>query len=187
MKLKRLIPLLAAVICTQVNPPSTIAADALTLSNPGFEKQLSDWETEETDVMSKAEAEAAHTGKAGLRVNDDSEQAGSSLTSQKIPVSAGKTYQVQFWSRVLSGYGVGVYLRFLKADGKPVVPGTEEERTAERTPAVDLDKNQLSWALTSGKRTAPADAVTMMIYIHSYSKHKVIADFDDFVISEVAR
>ena len=163
------------------------ASDALTLHNPGFENQLNDWDNQEDGGMSKVTSEAAHGGKFGLRVTDDSDLAGSGLYSQKIPVSGGKTYQVQCWYRTLSGSGIGLYLRFLRADGKMIAPTTEEDKAADRTPVAEADKNQGSWAQLSGKKTAPAEATMMVIYIHSYSKHKVMADFDDFAVTEVAK
>ena len=187
MKSKLLLSILVAVGTLRASVVPGVAADALTLSNPGFENQLTGWDSQEDNGMSKVIAEAAHTGKFGLRVTDDSDTAGSSISSQRIPVTEGKTYQVQFYARVLSGDGIGVYLRFLKADGKQVAPATEEEKTAGPKPAVQVDKNQLAWLQFTGTKTAPNEAVSMVIYIHSYSKHKVMADFDDFALTETTK
>ena len=187
MKSKLLLSILVAVGTLRVAVVPVVAADALTLSNPGFENQLTDWDSQEDNGMSKVIAEAAHAGKFGLRVTDDSDTAGSSVISRRIPVTEGKTYQVQFFARVLSGEGIGVYLRFLKADGKPIVLTSDEEKTADQKPVVQVDKNQLSWLQFTGKKTAPNEAATAVIFIHSYSKHKVTADFDDFAVAEVAK
>ena len=186
MKSKLFLPSLLALSIFHLSLGVGAAADAITLSNPGFENQLDGWENQEDNGMSKAVTEAAHTGKFGLRVADDSEETGSAIYSQKIPVSAGKTYEVQFWARNVSGTGIGVYLRFVKADGRLIVPTSEDEKIADRNPVVEVNKTQTEWKQLSGKKVAPSEAVALMIYIHSYSKHKVIADFDDFSLSEVA-
>ena len=174
--------LVAGCLCALL--PTGRAATELKIPNAGFEEQLNQWENQEDNGMSKVSAGAAHGGKVGLHVTDDSEERGSALYSQKISVNPGATYEVQFWGRVLSGSGIGVYLRFLGADGKSV-SSSDEDKAAERTPVVNLDKNQGSWKLMSGQKTAPAGATSVVIFIHSYAKFMVTADVDDFVLSEV--
>ncbi len=95
------------------------AEKPLALANGDFEQQLTGWTATNDNGMSAVVAEAAHTGKLGLRVTDASDTLGSSLAAAKFPATPGKTYEVRFASRVIKGNSVGVYLRFYDAKGHP--------------------------------------------------------------------
>ncbi|MBL8993366.1 MAG: hypothetical protein JNM63_08505, partial [Spirochaetia bacterium] len=114
---------------------------------------------------------AAHSGRAGVRVNDSSEKAGSSLASARMAVKAGAEMQLSWYSRLLSGSGIAVYTRYYDADGKPV--------------ALDAPVNMnivsgKEWKENTAEISVPRGAVEMEIWIHSFSRDRVVADFDDF-------
>ncbi|MBI4979639.1 MAG: carbohydrate binding domain-containing protein [Spirochaetes bacterium] len=148
---------------------------SLTLVNPGFENGLTGWDASKDNSMSTAAAEAAQTGKLGLRVTDSSETAGSDLAGQRFACQPGKEYRVSCKSRIVSGKGIGIYIKFADASGK----GIDESKYMREVPA------SAEWQTFSYTATAPAGTATACIYIHSYMKAVVTADFDEFIFEEI--
>lgn len=146
------------------------------ISNPGFESQLQDWSTEGDNGMSALSADAAHEGNAGIRVNDASEKNGSSLTSARVAVKPGQEFALKWFSRLVSGSGIAVYLRYYDANGKPV--------------ALDAPGNMhiiggKDWRENEAEVIVPMGAASLELWIHSFSKDRVVADFDDFRLEEL--
>jgi hypothetical protein len=154
------------------------AADTvITVPNSGFEQKGESWKADQDNGMSTFIAEAAHTGKLGLRVSDASATLGSSLTSPRFPASAGKTYEVRFYGRNVKGAGIAVYLKFYDAAGKLL--NTPELKNQVNVPVRRTDTD---WKQFSLAGAAPATATQVEIWIHSFTKNEVTADFDDFVL-----
>ena len=84
--MKRLLLLSSAFTCL------TLVAQTATgpLPNPGFEEGEAHWSLADHG-MSKVAPEAAHSGRLGLRVADDSVRSGSSCRSAPVPAAPGKT------------------------------------------------------------------------------------------------
>ncbi|MDR1281569.1 MAG: endopolygalacturonase [Opitutaceae bacterium] len=150
-------------------------AATLPLPNPGFESGLDGWIVQENpSPMSAALPEAARTGKLGLRVTDNSETAGSSVATPRLPVEPGRAYRLTIHARLLSGDGVGVYLRFHDAKGKHLNPWPKaSDSVAIRSRA---------WRAVTVTAAPPSDAVSLDAWIHTYDGSKVTADFDDLSI-----
>lgn len=151
------------------------------LSDAGFEQETRGWKTSPDDQgMSEFTAEAAHAGKLGLRVVDNTSEGGSSAYSARVPVKAGWIYRLSFQARVLSGSGAGVYLRFLDGQGKYLNP------VPKQNDLVGLDSaGKKGWKEYSVQAMAPETAVAADIWIHSFKRDIITADFDDFMLTEL--
>ncbi|WP_224364706.1 carbohydrate binding domain-containing protein [Hyalangium versicolor] len=138
------------------------------MTNPGFESGLTGWDVTNDQGMSSVVAAAAHTGAQGLRVTSVAGSGGSSALSAPFFVQPGKSYRTRFWSRLASGTtGMGVYLKFYNAQGTEV-------GSTNRTVSVT------AWTSLQLDATAPSNAVTARIWLHSYNANTVTADLDDF-------
>jgi len=150
------------------------------IANPGFEANATSWVAAQSDKdasLSTVVAEAAHTGKLGLRVNQSEGGPGSWFQSSKAPLVEGKAYRLQFWARTLKTSGVGVWVQFYDADGKEV--------KAPAPLAVQVPQDSPEWTLVSLNVNAPAGATQFTLAVHCYSKRATQADFDDFALVDV--
>ena len=157
------------------------AQQPLDLPNPGFEEEFTGWVVSNQDNgMSKASAEAARNGQAGLRVEDRDSEFGSSLFSGAVPAEAGKKYAVKFWARNLEGEGLGVYLIFFDSQGRYL---NKQELKNENI--VSVPKGARDWEQFTVEGVAPDEAASLKIWIHSFTKNHVSADVDDFSVLEI--
>jgi hypothetical protein len=153
------------------------AESVIAVPNAGFEQKGEGWKAEQDNGMSAFVPEAAHTGKLGLRVTDASASLGSNLMSPRFPATAGKSYEVRFYGRNVKGQGIAVYLKFYDAAGKLLnTPELKNQITAA------VKRNDTEWKQFSVAGVAPATATQVEIWVHSFIKNEVTADFDDFVL-----
>lgn len=146
-------------------------------SNPGFEEGTTGWSFEKDSVMSQISAEAARVGGFGLRISDDSAELGSAVNSERVPVVAGRGYRLFFWNRVISGSGLGVYLRFYDANGRATSAGEF---------AVFIPPGRKGWKRFDLVGLASKDAATVEVQVRSWGSSKVVADFDEFFLESFA-
>jgi hypothetical protein len=151
------------------------------LTNPSFDEGLLGWDSANDAGMSTASAAAAHRGPLGLRVVDTNPAAGSSVHSAYLPVTVGKRYEVRFWSRLVEGEGIGVYLRFY--DARRTLLTTAASGRENR---FVIPRNTPELRLFSHQAEAPAEAAFVRIWIHSFSSGRPVADFDEFTFVETA-
>jgi peptidoglycan/xylan/chitin deacetylase (PgdA/CDA1 family) len=154
------------------------AIAASVLPNAGFEEGLTGWVTR--DTMSQVLAEAAHTGKAGLRITDADVKKGSDLTSAKLPVVAGQALTLTFSARAQGDF-LGVYFWFHDAAGKAVK--NDVFKHSGGLPSVGVKKGAGEWTPYALKATVPEGAVTVAVWIHSWGSATGTADFDDFEVT----
>ena len=156
------------------------AEKVIALPNPGFEEQTASWNAANDQGMSVAIPEAAHGGKLGLRVTDDSKTLGSSLAAQRFPATPGKNYEVRFHGRSVKGEGIAVYLRVYNEKGEFLnTPALKNQIN------VPIRRADTEWKAYSKKGVAPAGTVQVEVWIHSFTANVVTADFDDFVLVEL--
>lgn len=158
---------------------SGLGAVPLPLANPGFEDGLQGWILLEKDMpqpMSSASPEAAREGSMGLRVDDMDKKLGSSLASQPLPAEPGRTYRLDFFARTNGGNKGAVYLRFHDARKKII--------DSDKLPNVAIDKGG-DWQHYSLQAVAPENAVSVAVWVHSWSGATGIIDFDDFTLEQV--
>lgn len=176
--MKTFLPLLAAALFS--TSLAVAAEKSIPLPNPGFEEKTASWINTSDQGMSVAVPEAARSGQLGLRVTDSSDTLGSSLASKRFPVTPGKAYEVRFQGRMVKGQGIAVYLRFNDAAGKAL-----NSQELKNQVNVVLQRGDTQWKPFSAKGTAPATATQVDIWIHSFNKSTVTADFDDFELVEL--
>ncbi|MCE2862864.1 MAG: hypothetical protein RIR76_1858 [Verrucomicrobiota bacterium] len=161
-------------------PAAAAAAETLlALTNAGFEEGLAGWNATGDNAMSAAVPEAARSGKLGLRVTDGSQTLGSSVASKRFPAVPGRTYEVRFQARAVKGEGIAVYLRFFDAKGAFL---TRPELKNQIN--VPVRRGDTEWKAFSKEGVAPAGSVQVEVWIHSFTKNVVTADFDDLVLVE---
>lgn len=155
------------------------AEKTLPVPNPGFEEKLAGWNAANDNAMSAAIPEAARSGKLGLRVTDASDTLGSSLAAKRFPATPGRTYEVRFQGRIVKGEGIAVYLRFY--DAKGAFLNRPELKNQINVP---VRRGDTEWKAFTKQGVAPAGAVEVEVWVHSFTKNVVTADFDDFVLLE---
>lgn len=161
---------------------AALAAETkLAIPNAGFEDKLASWNATNDHGMSAVVPEAARGGKLGLRVTDTSDTLGSSLAAKRFPATPGKSYEVRFQGRIVQGEGIAVYLRFYNAKGEFL--NRPELKNQINVPVRRSDKE---WKEFAKRGSAPAGAVQGEVWVHSFSKNVVTADFDDFVLVELS-
>lgn len=169
----RLFPVLLAGIL--FIPSLGLAAEdteKLPLPNPGFEEGATGWFFDGDGGMSTVSPEAAASGNFGLRVVDESTEAGSSALSPKIKVTPGTGLRLSFRARLVSGSGIGVYIRFYDLRGR---------RLSEKDDA-NIPPSTKGWKVHTLETLVPDKAATVELWVHSYDKTRVVVDFDDFLL-----
>lgn len=172
----------AAAASASAPAPGGAAPRPVALANPGFESGLRGWENISDSGMSRSTPEAAFRGAAGLRVEDTDTQRGSSLRSAAFPAAPGQSFRVNFSARLVSGAGIAVYLQFLD-QVKRVINVTDQGATD----FLMLSPSLADFAPQSLSAKAPPGAVAVQLWIHSFNKDVVVADFDEFELIENAR
>lgn len=167
--------LAAAISLLPAQSFSATAATNVALQNPGFEDALTGWEQPKGVVMGEASTEAAYSGNLGLRIDDNSERAGSSVASARHPISPGTLANLAFMARCTSGSGVAVYLRFFDADGKYLNPAPRN------TDFVVIQTKD--WTPYTLDAVAPQGAVAMDVWIRSWTRDISVSDYDDFKLT----
>jgi len=174
-------PVLALLLCSVLPVLAVRAEPPLELTNPGFESGLEGWTLSKEDSgagLSQTSAEAARTGTNGLRVKQDADGPGSWAQNARVPVTAGKSYRVSFWSRCIEESGIGVWVQFFDADRKPIPQKPDV--------ALQVPQKAREWTEYHLDVTAPENAAFITLAIHSYSHRACLADFDDFSLEPIA-
>ena len=155
-------------------------AEPVDILNPGFEDGQKGWSFKDSGI-SLVLGEAAHSGKAGLRINDESPDDGSDIACARFVTEPGKKVTARFWARLVEGDGVGVYLRFFKGDGTCLNTKELETEIIKVIPGETRD-----WQQFELSANVPEEAIEGEIWIHSYSSSQVKADLDDFELEQAA-
>lgn len=159
----------------------SVSKAAFDLRHPGFEGSWQNgWAVSGSDGgMSTVQAAASRSGAVGLRVTDASTSAGSNLYSTPHPARSGKKYTVRFWWRAVSGSGVAVYLVFYDNQGNSL-----NSSALGNENFVSLASTTTFWSPQMLTATAPANATSVRIRVHSFNGSLVVADLDDFSLHE---
>mgnify|MGYP003872137103 FL=1 len=86
---------------------------------------------------------------------------------------------MRFQARAVKGEGIAVYLRFFDAKGAFL---TRPELKNQIN--VPVRRGDTEWKAFSKEGVAPAGSVQVEVWIHSFTKNVVTADFDDLVLVE---
>ncbi|HSI09856.1 MAG: carbohydrate binding domain-containing protein [Rariglobus sp.] len=153
------------------------------LSNPGFEGATLDWIPSAEDIkfgLSKVTSEAARCGQKGLRVDQAEGGPGSWIQSKRTAVKPGVRYRIEFWARTINTSGVGVWVNFFEENWTPI-PAPPGPQLAVQVPAEAPE-----WTAYHIDVVAPANADSVTLAVHCYSKRPTMADFDDFTITPLS-
>lgn len=155
-------------------------AEPVALLNPGFEDGQTGWRFKDSGI-SLVLGDAAHSGKSGLRINDESPDDGSDVACARFVTEPGKKVTASFWARFVEGEGVGVYLRFYKGDGTCLNTKELETEIITVIPAETRD-----WQKFELSANVPEEAIEGEIWIRSWSHTIVKAEFDDFGLDQIS-
>ena len=131
------------------------------IPNSGFEDGLQNWRPSPGDAaenLSQVLADAAYSGQNGLRIKQAMGAGagkGSWIYSGRVPIESGKNYRLSFWARRNEESGVGVWVTFLDAQGKPISLPTQT--------AVQLPKAVGPWTEQHLDFHSPEVAVALTI------------------------
>jgi hypothetical protein len=150
------------------------------MENPDFEAGLSGWESRGAQGQVFAMSEAAHQGATGLRVIHDSENKSVTLASAYHRIVPGKKYETRFWARIVRGEGIAVYLGFYSK--AHVLLNKQELGNENRIP---ISRPAKDFREFSVQGLAMAEAYYVRIWIYSSATAQVVADFDDFGLTEL--
>jgi len=153
-------------------------AEAIELPNSNFELGSQDWVIR--DSMSSIDPRAAYRSSLGLWVNDQDKNKGSDVRSNHLTITPGQSYQLNFKAKIASGGGIALYLQFYDANGKAL--GSAKERT-EILRAIPTNTSE--WSSFALAATAPMEARSAIVWVHSFNSNTVDAYFDDFSLRVV--
>jgi len=155
-------------------PLSLHAADNL-LGNPGFEEEQAGWAILEKEPISSVSPDAAHDGKLGLRITDESKENGANVSSDRFPVTPGQKVSLGFWSRsTTEGIGAVMLVPF-SSTGRAIL---NQNGKPECVVAIKKDKGD--WDRHDVEYTVPDGASTLGVSIRTWTGSVGTADLDDF-------
>lgn len=93
-------------------------------------------------------------------------------------MTAGQTYRLEFWARVVETSGIGVWIQFYGEDRHPVKPAGGDL-------SVQLKPAPADWTRYQTDLVTPPGAVWLTLAVHGYNKRPVLADFDDFSLTQI--
>ena len=158
-------------------PPTAAATPPTAESNLDLEKGFDGWRATEMPLMSGAQAEAAHTEKMGLRIEDQSDSVGSSVFSPQVAVAPEQTYQLSFWSKTAVKNGGGVWARFYNQDQKIIGQAP--------TFLTNFPASNGAWAPFKKELQTPAETAFVAFWIHTSTAAQGTFDFDDFSVTKI--
>lgn len=154
------------------------AETALQFPNAGFEEKAPAWKLNQ---LCRIIPEAAHTGKFGLRIEDDLDTDGASVFAPRIDVAGGTDIVVRFWARsIANGQKTGIYLRFVDAKGKSL-----NGQKLGNDNITYVASGATAWREHIAIAKAPANATQLALWIHSVNNAFSKADIDDFSIAVI--
>ncbi len=157
---------------------STAAADDTNLvPNPSFEQAdaegliADDW-TSRVGIKVERLADGGRTGKARVRLSDDSPAQGQMLESRRIPARPGGSYTASAWFRTSDACRPGVYVNFYDLNGRRI------EHRYERTTAPAED-----WQQVVVQQAAPEIAWEVAVAVYSYAGDVGVFEADDVALT----
>lgn len=161
--------------CLSAGAGLTLAAAEVPLPvpNASFEEGAMGWRLEDGG-MSAVSAEQAATGHHALKIVDPADKAGSSATSERIPVRQAGLGEIRGQVFPVSGSGLGVYVRRYNAAGQ-LLSGESH--------VLALGGTSQTWEPFRGTFWVSGDTAALEIWLHSYSAARVTAFVDDLALS----
>jgi hypothetical protein len=156
---------------------SVLRADqSLDLINGGFEDGLTGWSVQNYSAGVTVVADAKKDGAMGARLTETAGNGNPILLSKLLPATPGKTYEVKFWARVVSGAAFGAYIHFFNT-GFAQMPSSG--------PTQYIDNQTSTWTQFDIKRTAPDGAMRVAVAFQTFTNQPVVVDVDSVSITEL--
>ena len=152
------------------------------LRNGGFEDGDWTWSIPK-DGMGSVSAEHPASGTAALKIVDRSAKLGSNISSARIPIHAPGVFELRGKVRHESGAAVGLYVRYLDAEGRLLNERTNDKGWIASVAAPAGPAGQ--WVPFAARFTPPADTAFLQLWIHSGSTARSEACLDDLDIVSV--
>ncbi|MCC6356371.1 MAG: heparinase II/III family protein [Verrucomicrobiae bacterium] len=145
-------------------------------SNGDFEQGSAGWQLD--DRISSITGEFRASGKRSLRITDNSKKEGSAAYSPPASLAGAGRHEIRGKYLNISGKGIGVYVRFLDGEDRPV------ETEKDRHPIGVLGDGQPSkaWSPFAFPFDPPEGADAACVWIHSISSAIVDGCIDDIQI-----
>jgi len=129
--------------------------------------------------VSEISDEMAATGERSLKIADETDQTGSNVTSARMIVDGRRSWVLRGKVRVVSGSGIGMYMRYYDAAGARLNDADERGNIA---PVGSLDAEAGEWTPFEFAFEAPEGTTSMDLWIHSYNGAQVTAFLDDLEV-----
>jgi hypothetical protein len=178
-------PVKAATITCVITPAGQLPGENAggLLRDGGFE--LGDWYWTLNDGgMSSSSDERAAEGRHSLKIVDRDQTKGSSATSAKFPVEAGRRYVLRGKVWLVSGSGIGLYVFTYDHAGKRTNPPDERGNDA---PVGTLGGAVGQWVDFEFPFTPPAGSTKAQVWIHSFNSAVVEAYLDSLAVTPAPR
>lgn len=147
------------------------------LTNGDFELKSFGWEIPK-DGMSTIDEKTFYSGKYSLKVEDNDEKKGSNVSSVKIELPIGD-YQLKGKVFILTGKGLGIYLRFFDKEGNLL---NQKDEKGNITAQLTLDKDSSSWKDFSVDFKIVPECKFTTLWIHSFNASLITAFLDELKI-----
>ncbi len=173
-------PVAAATVTLSMAPTDLAAGEAGLLRNGGFEYGSFGWLLPH-NAMGEISDEMAATGRCSLKIADDSDKLGSNITSARVPVRGAAGYVLRGKARHITGEGIGMYVRYLDAEGRSLNP---TDGRGNIPPVGSLAAGDGDWQDFEFPFETPASTTALQLWIHSYNAAQVEAYIDDLVLEK---
>jgi hypothetical protein len=149
----------------------------LPLVNGGFEKGMNGWTIPASEGISSLSAEQAASGKASLKVADNSATEGSDVTAARVAVKGLGIFELRGRYCPISGEGLGLYVRVLDAGGQVLNPDDSH--------LSGLGGTGGQWRDFAFTFYTPPEAAFLEVWIHSYAAATVTGYLDDLQLVDL--
>lgn len=175
-------PVTVATITVTVTPFEDFGRDEAggLLANGSFEYGTWGWELPRGCLGAISDEQAA-SGTFSLKITDQAEDTGSNVSSARMAVEGTGRYVLRGKVHHVSGEGIGMYVRYLDAEGKLL------NETDERgwLPALGSLAGPVGeWASFELPFETPAGTAAIQVWIHSFNAARVEAYLDDLSITK---
>jgi len=172
-------PVQQASVTVTIAPEPSRAGDAGgMLRNGGFEMGAYGWSIP-ADGLGAIADDQAFEGAHSLKITDADERRGTSIDSGRTAVGSGRKLALSGQVRHASGQGIGMYVRFLDADGGML---NQVEANGNMQPVGTLEGPVGEWSPFSYPFETPPGTEFIQVWIHSYNAAQVEAYIDDLRI-----
>jgi hypothetical protein len=153
-------------------PLSTLHSQLL--ENPGFEQDMHGWQNAEKSPVSSVVEDAAHEGKAGLRIADELKDGGANITTERFTITPGQKVTLSFWARSTKDAVTAVMIMPYTSSRKAIL------NEKGKPPVVVNIKKSENWERYEAEYTMPDEADAFSVVIRSWTGSVGTTDLDDF-------